>query len=133
MIFLLSKEPYCYKIHTLLMKSIALHPYIDNPFLLTRRFTLWILQWKVGLVYKVLHFKMLILISLVYVLFGFITITATYRKFLGTYIKCKKNIRAVWISLQKFFKLAVSSHLALSTVSPVQLECFREKFKIKLL
>ena len=28
---LLSKEHYCYKIHTVLMKSIAYPPSIDNP------------------------------------------------------------------------------------------------------
>ena len=48
-------------------------------------------QCKLGLVYKVLYFRMLILIFLVYVLSGYTAITTTYSELLGTYTELKKQ------------------------------------------
>ena len=133
-----SKEPYCYKIHALLMKSSALHPSIDNPFVWVKGFTLLILQCKVGLVYKVLYIRMLILIFLVYVLSGYIAITAIYRWFLGTCTECEKQHINSMSQLLKIIQTSCFATFGSSACQGgfswhVHLECFRDSCKIKSL
>ena len=96
---LLNKEIYFYKIHTLLMKAV-----LSTIFQIMHPYKQWgrggrgghsinaAMQSRYKVLYKVLYFRMLIVIFLVYyVLSELITITVTYREFLWTYIGYKKQ------------------------------------------
>ena len=82
------------------------------------------MQCIVVLLYKVLYFRMIIFIFPVYVLFEYITITATYREFLGTYIECKKQDMYKMSQLVKILQTSYSPHLALQHVEEVFLAMY---------